>query len=124
MSRQHRRASDHAPTDFRGLLAVSCVVGAFALAFIGVLSGKALALAEIPAWTAGIVGTVIGYYFGSKGATGTAEQTAQGLKLEQVHSLVNSRFDELQARNDVQAQELKQAAVDAAVIFTKGDPKR
>lgn len=122
-----RRAADRADRDVRGLLALMCVIGSFALSFttlaFGIIHNTNLAagqspasLAEIPSWTAGIVGTVVGYYFGSRGAAGAVEQAQQGIKLDDIHNLVNSRFEE--ALKKIEAQ---RETIDAATLAIKVD---
>ena len=50
--------------DVRGLIAIIVVLAGFALGFAQlVLTGSS----EIPAWAAGVVGSVVGYYFASRG---------------------------------------------------------
>lgn len=62
--------------DVRGMLAILCVLGAFALAFAQLLVVALRATspvevlksaAEIPAWAAAVVAGVTGFYFGSRG---------------------------------------------------------
>lgn len=114
---------DKKGTDVRGLLAVMCVIGAFGLAILSITMavirdtklGEGVTPAtflEIPSWTAGIVGTVIGYYFGSKGAAEVAgsvsEQSSQSVKLDQIHELVNSRMDAAMAKIEGQRNTIEE----------------
>lgn len=49
--------------DVRGAIALLAIAGGFALAFVQLfLKGNA----DIPAWAAGVVGSVVGFYFGGR----------------------------------------------------------
>lgn len=124
-----RRKIKKGERDVRGLLAMMCVVGSFGLSFmslaVAIYRNVALgdgitpaSLAEIPAWTAGIVGTVVGYYFGSRGAAGieTAAivQAQQGVTLDEVHRLTNSARTEMVEKIDELTTALTQSQADVA----------
>lgn len=49
--------------DVRGLLAIFAVIGTFALSAAGLVLQHS---AEIPAWAAAMVASIVGFYFGSK----------------------------------------------------------
>jgi hypothetical protein len=61
-----RRWTDRSD-DIRGILAIVGLVGAFGLAFYGVIRGGS---GDIPAWSAGLVAAIVTSYFVSKGSNG------------------------------------------------------
>jgi hypothetical protein len=96
--------------DVRGMIGLIAVVGLFSIVFFQLMKNIPV---SIPPEVAGVVGSVVGFYFGSKGAAAAAEQTAQGVaqgvvqsaqgaKLDEIHELVNSRFEDLVEKHKMQ----------------------
>lgn len=116
-----RRRLPRLDLDVRGLIGLMSVTGLFGIVFTQLTKGIAVA---IPPEVAGTVGAAIGFYFGGKGAAGTEMQAQQiqqgaeqGVRLEQVHELVNSRLDAVTQRLEdalatvaIQREELGKAA--------------
>lgn len=69
--------------DVRGILSIIALVGTF------ILGGTQLALtgsAEVPTWTAGIAGSVIGFYFGGRSEESRSAGAAESEKHEHTYT--------------------------------------
>ncbi len=107
--------------DIRGLIGLMSVAGLFGVVFTQLGQGVPV---TIPPEVAGTVGATIGFYFGGKGAGvgNEAVQAAQGMRLEEIHALVNSRLDE--ALSTIADQKVALADLTAALRQPKGGGAR
>lgn len=86
MSGERRRISDKVERDVRGIIGLMSVVGLFGIVFMQLWRNSVIA---IPPEVAGVVGSVVGFYFGSKGASGSEQQAQQSVQLGEIKELVN-----------------------------------